>query len=231
VQRRHKSGRDSKSERAPRGDDDQRFPSSSNEVTEDGSTGQHRRHSAKYSDPPRHQSEPLKNNRKALQLLAGWTETFQGQQKDDRSHEQRASGSKHHTRQTHADMSHQRQAIGGGGGGGARRSPSSRMEAQASTNSGPAENGRHALPLDMTWLPALDVPAVIERVGSVPDLRAGNSRSHASKEYGAMSKPASMFDLRPQTRHMPSPQQTYRAPSVETEAESSSADERARERQ
>jgi hypothetical protein len=40
-----------------------------------------------------------------------------------------------------------------------------------------------------------------------------------------MSKPASMFDLRPQKGHMPS--QTYRAPSVETEAESDSAEERA----
>jgi hypothetical protein len=139
------------------------------------------------------------------------------------------------TQQTHADMSHQIPGAGssGGDGGGGRRSPSSRrMKAQAPTNGGTAENGRHALPLDdTTWLPAPAHPAAaaVERVGSVPDLRAGRrrsmSRSHASsREHSAMSKPASMFDPRPQKGHMAS--QTYRAPSVETEAESSSADER-----
>ena len=106
------------------------------------------------------------------------------------------------------------------------------MKAQAPTNGGTAEeNGRHALPLDdTTWLPAPAHPAAaVESVGSVPDLRAGRrrsmSRSHASpREHSAMSKPASTFDPRPQKGHMAS--QTYRAPSVETEAESSSADER-----
>jgi hypothetical protein len=100
------------------------------------------------------------------------------------------------------------------------------MKAQAPTNGGTAENGRHALPLDTTWLPAPAQPAV-ERVGSVPDLRAGRrssmSRNRAPREHSAMSKPASMFDLRPQKGHMPS--QTYRAPSVETEAESSGSDD------
>ena len=229
VQRKQQSGRDSNKERAY---DDQRPLASSNDVKEDGSRSQRHPHSAMHTDPSRHQPEPQENNRKALQLLAGWTESLQGQQKDNRPHEQWASGSRRHTRQTHADM---RPATDGGNGGG--RSPSSRMKAQAGpTNRGPAENGRYALPLDTrTWLPAQVAPAVVERVGSVSDLRAGSrrseSREHASKEHSAMSKPASMFDLRPQTRHMPSPQQTYRAPSVETEAESSSADERERAQQ
>jgi hypothetical protein len=202
------------------------------------SKGQHRQNGGMYPDPSRHQSEPLASNREALQLLAGWTErTLQEQQKNSRLHEQRPLGPPQLARQTHADMSHQRPGAGGGNGGG-RRSPSSRTKAQAPTNGGSAENGRHALPLDTTWLPAAAQPAAAERVGSVPDLRAGGgrsetstSRNHAAKEHGAMSKPASMFDLRPQKRHMPSPRQTYRAPSVETEAEGSSADEREQRQQ
>jgi hypothetical protein len=230
VQRRAKPGRDlSGDERAAREHDDDRSPFLSNYVAGENFRGQHR---AMHPDPSRHQSEPLASNREALQLLAGWTErTLQEQQKNSRLHAQRSLGPPQLTRQTHADMSHQRPAAGGGNGGG-RRSPSSRTKAQAPTNGGTAENGRHALPLDTTWLPAAAQPAAVERVGSVPDLRAGGrsetstSRNHAAKERGAMSKPASMFDLRPQRRHMPSPRQTYRAPSVETEAESSSADER-----
>jgi hypothetical protein len=214
-----------------------RSPFSSNNVAGEHSKGQHRQNGGTHPDSSRHQSEPLASNREALQLLAGWTaRTLQEQQKNSRLHEQRPLGPPQLTRQTHADMSHQRPAAGGGNGGG-RRSPSSRMKAQAPTNGGTAENGRHALPLDTTWLPAAAQPAAVKRVGSVPDLRAGGrsetstSRKHASKEHGAMSKPASMFDLRPQKRHMPSPRQTYRAPSVETEAESSSADEREQQRQ
>ena len=226
VQRRAKPGRHS---RAALEHDNHRPPFPPNNVTEEESRGQNRQHSALFPEPSRHQSEPLASNREALQLLAGWTErTLQEQQKNSRLHEHRPLGPPQLTRAMHADMSHQRPAAGGGNGGG-RRSSSSRMKAQAPTNGGTAENGRHALPLDTTWLPAAAQPAV-EKVVSVPDLRAGSrsetSRNHASREHSAMSKPASMFDLRPQKKHMPSPHQTYRAPSVETEAESSSADER-----
>jgi hypothetical protein len=86
------------------------------------------------------------------------------------------------------------------------------MEAQATANSGNSENRRHALPLDTTWLPPLparkSASAAVEKVSSVPNLRAGNQ---PSRRHGAISKPASMLELRPQT---------YHAPSVETEAES-----------
>jgi hypothetical protein len=86
------------------------------------------------------------------------------------------------------------------------------MEAQATANSGNPENRRHALPLDVTWLPPLparkSASASVEKVSSVPNLRAGNQ---PSRRHGAISKPASMLELRPQT---------YHAPSVETEAES-----------
>lgn len=88
------------------------------------------------------------------------------------------------------------------------------MEAQAAANSGPAENRRHALPLDATWLPPLparaSASAAVEKVSSVPNLRAGR-HSHPVRGQGAISKPASMLELRPQR---------YQAPSVETEAES-----------
>lgn len=231
VQQKRQSGRGgSKDECAPRGHDDHKRSFSSGNGAEEGSRGQH---SAMYPDPSRHQSEPLVSNREALQLLAGWTETLQGQQqRDSRQHEQQTV---HPTRQTQADMS-QQSGGGGGSGGRERRSQSSRMKAQGQTNGRTAENGRHALPLDTTWLPApAESPVVVERVGSLPDLRAGSrsseSRNHASSRgHGAMSKPASMFDLRPQKRHTASPRQTYRAPSAETEAESSSADEREREK-
>jgi hypothetical protein len=86
------------------------------------------------------------------------------------------------------------------------------MEAQATANSGNPENRRHALPLDVTWLPPLparkSASASVEKVSSVPNLRAGNQ---PSRRHSAISKPASMLELRPQT---------YHAPSVETEAES-----------
>jgi hypothetical protein len=89
------------------------------------------------------------------------------------------------------------------------------MEAQRTANSGTAvaENRRHALPLDATWLPPLPARAsasAVEKVRSVPNLRAG---SHPSRfdDAGAISKPASMLELRPQS---------YAPPSVETEAES-----------
>jgi len=288
VQHRRESGGGGK---APRVNDVHKRLVSSNNVTEEDSRGQH---SAMHSDPSRHQSEPLASNQEALQLLAGWTETFPGQQQNSRLREHQASQNNQQqfdyerlpahlkqlrqqmqweqqarqqqrqqhqstqaqqsnpmqlpahlqqqrkeamlqrqqqcqqtqTQQTQADMSHQNPGAGSGGG---RRSPSSRMKAQAPTNGEPAENGRHALPLDTTWSPAPAQAAVVDRVGSVPDLRAGSrststSRNHASREHSAMSKPASMFDLRPQKGHMPS--QTYRAPSVETEAESDSAEER-----
>lgn len=234
VQQRRKSGR---SERAPRAHEDNKRSFSSDNVTEEESRGQHRQHSATYPDPSRHQSEPLASNQEALQSLPEWAERLPAhlqqqvrsrQQIQQRAMQQQRQQPPQPTQQTHADMSHQNPGAGGGGNGGGRRSPSSRMKAQAPTNGGTAENGRHALPLDTTWLPAPAQPAV-ERVGSVPDLRAGRrssmSRNHAPREHSAMSKPASMFDLRPQKGHMPS--QTYRAPSVETEAESSSADERA----
>jgi len=236
VQRRSKSGRDQSNDKSAAHEHDNHIPSLlSNHVTVETPRGQHHQLSAMHPDPSRHQSEPLGSNQEALQLLAGWTErTLQEQQKNSRLHEQQPLGPPQLARQTHADMSHQRPAASGGGGGG-RRSPSSRMKAQALTNGGFAENGRRALPLDTTWSPAAARPAVMERVGSVPDLSAGSrstdSRNHASREHSAMSKPASMFNLRPQKRHMPSPQQTYRAPSVETEAESSSADEREQQRQ
>lgn len=88
------------------------------------------------------------------------------------------------------------------------------MEAQAAANSGPAENRRHALPLDVTWLPPLparaSASAAVEKVSSVPNLRAGR-HSHPVRGQGSISKPASMLELRPQR---------YQAPSVETEAES-----------
>lgn len=76
-----------------------------------------------------------------------------------------------------------------------------------------AENRRHPLPLDATWLPALPArtsASAVEKVSSVPNLRAG---SHPSRfdDAGAISKPASMLELRPQS---------YAPPSVETEAES-----------
>ena len=82
------------------------------------------------------------------------------------------------------------------------------MEAQRT-----ADNRRHALPLDATWLPALPArtsASAVEKVSSVPNLRAG---SHPSRfgDAGAISKPASMLELRPQS---------YAPPSVETEAES-----------
>ena len=82
------------------------------------------------------------------------------------------------------------------------------MEAQRT-----AENRRHALPLDATWVSALPARAsasAVEKVSSVPNLRAG---SHPSRldDAGAISKPASMLELRPQS---------YAPPSVETEAES-----------
>ena len=82
------------------------------------------------------------------------------------------------------------------------------MEAQRT-----AENRRHALPLDATWvsaLPARTSASAVEKVSSVPNLRAG---SHPSRldDAGAISKPASMLELRPQS---------YAPPSVETEAES-----------
>jgi hypothetical protein len=87
------------------------------------------------------------------------------------------------------------------------------MDAQGTANSGPAENRRHALPLDATWLPPLPArtsASAVEKVSSVPNLRAG---SHPSRfdDVGAISKPASMLELRPQS---------YAPPSVETEAES-----------
>lgn len=94
------------------------------------------------------------------------------------------------------------------------RSSRSSMEAQGAANSGTSENRRHALPLDATWLPPLparaSASAAIEKVSSVPNLRAGShpSRSH---DVGAIPKPASMLNLRPQS---------YAPPSVETEAES-----------
>jgi hypothetical protein len=149
------------------------------------------------------------------------------QQRQEAMLQQQRQHQQTQARQTQADMSHQRPGAGSGGG---RRSPSSRMEAQTPTNGESAENGRHALPLDTTWLPAPAQAAAVERVGSVPDLRAGSrststSRDHDSRGHSATSKPASMFDLRPQKGHMQS--QTYRAPSVETEAESDSAEERA----
>lgn len=89
----------------------------------------------------------------------------------------------------------------------------SSMEAQRTANSGPAENRRNALPLDATWLPPLPARAsasAIEKVRSVPNMRAG---SHPPRfdDVGAISKPASMLELRPQS---------YAPPSVETEAES-----------
>ena len=82
------------------------------------------------------------------------------------------------------------------------------MEAQRT-----AENRRHALPLDATWVPALPArtsASAVEKMSSVPNLRAG---SHPSRfdNAGAISKPASMLELRPQS---------YAPPSVETEAES-----------
>jgi hypothetical protein len=86
------------------------------------------------------------------------------------------------------------------------------MEAQATANSGSSESRRHALPLDATWLPPLparkSASAAVEKVSSVPNLRAGNQ---PSRRHSAIPKPASMLELRPQT---------YHAPSVETEAES-----------
>ena len=87
------------------------------------------------------------------------------------------------------------------------------MEAQGAANSGPAKNRRHALPLDATWLPPLPAgtsASAVEKVSSVPNLRAG-SRQSRSHDFGAISKPASMLELRPQS---------YAPPSVETEAES-----------
>ena len=87
------------------------------------------------------------------------------------------------------------------------------MEAQRTANSGTAENGRHALPLDATWLPPLPARAsasAVGKVSSVPNLRAGSQRSRFD-DVGAISKPASMLELRPQS---------YAPPSVETEAES-----------
>lgn len=92
------------------------------------------------------------------------------------------------------------------------RSSHSSMSAQAAANRGSAENGRHALPLDVTWLPPLPArtsapaSASIGKMSSVPNLRAGSN-----DRAGAISKPASMLELRPHT---------YHAPSVETEAES-----------
>lgn len=82
------------------------------------------------------------------------------------------------------------------------------MEAQRT-----AENRRHALPLDAAWVPALPArtsASAVEKVSSVPNLRAG---SHPLRldDAGAISKPASMLELRPQS---------YAPPSVETEAES-----------
>lgn len=100
------------------------------------------------------------------------------------------------------------------------RSSHSGMPAQAAANSGSAENGRHALPLDVTWLPPLPArtsapaSASVGKMSSVPNLRAGSSSS-SNDGVGAISKPASMLELRPHT---------YHAPSVETEAES--ADDR-----
>ncbi|GAB7326087.1 hypothetical protein MBLNU13_g10111t1 [Cladosporium sp. NU13] len=76
-----------------------------------------------------------------------------------------------------------------------------------------AENRRHALPLDATWVPALPARApasAVEKVSSVPNLRAG-SRPSRFGDAGAIPKPASMLELRPQS---------YAPPSVETEAES-----------
>jgi hypothetical protein len=87
------------------------------------------------------------------------------------------------------------------------------MKAQGAANSGSAENRRHALPLDATWLPPLPAgtsASAVEKVSSVPNLRAG-SRQSRSHDAGAISKPASMLNLRPQS---------YAPPSVETEAES-----------
>jgi hypothetical protein len=104
--------------------------------------------------------------------------------------------------EAHVDASDSR-VIGGRSG----------MEAQRTANSRPAENRRHALPLDATWLPPLPArtsASAVEKVSSVPNLRA---RSHPSRfdDVGAISKPASMLELRPQS---------YAPPSVETEAES-----------
>lgn len=88
--------------------------------------------------------------------------------------------------------------------------------AQAAANYGPAgeKKRRHELPLDVTRWPPLPAhaAAAVERVGSLPDLRA---RTQPSGARGAMSKPASMLNLASQDTRRP-----YQAPSVETEAES-----------
>ncbi|KAM0712706.1 hypothetical protein Q7P35_000153 [Cladosporium inversicolor] len=84
------------------------------------------------------------------------------------------------------------------------------MEAQRTANSGTAENRRHALPLDATWLPPLPARASASKVRSVPNMRAGSHQPRFD-DVGAISKPASMLELRPQS---------YAPPSVETEAES-----------
>jgi hypothetical protein len=102
---------------------------------------------------------------------------------------------------------------------GGRPSHSS-MKAQGAANSEPAENRRHALPLDATWLPPLPArtsasASAVEKVSSVPNLRAGSSHQRRSHDVGAISKPASMLELRPQ----------YVSPSVETEAESAEEDQ------
>jgi len=94
------------------------------------------------------------------------------------------------------------QVIGG-------RPSHSGMTAQGAANNGAAEN-RRQLPLDANWLPPLPArtsASAVEKVSSVPNLRAG-SRESRSHDVGAISKPASMLELR------------YAPPSVETEAES-----------
>lgn len=93
------------------------------------------------------------------------------------------------------------------------------MKAQARANDGLTENHRHALPLDVTrWPPLPARTAGVEKVGSVPNLRAG---SQSAEGHSVISKPASMLDLRPGRKS-----QTYHAPSVETEAESAEEKER-----
>jgi hypothetical protein len=79
------------------------------------------------------------------------------------------------------------------------------MKGRRGTNSGTStsENRRHALPPHATWPPPLPV---VEKMSSAPNLRAASGHGD-----GAISKPASMLELRPQT---------YQAPCVETEAES-----------
>lgn len=92
------------------------------------------------------------------------------------------------------------------------------MKAQSSANSGSAaENRRHALPLEESRWSSLPAVSAMGRVVSVPDLRAGAQPANGGR--GAMSKPASMSNLRPRRES-----QTYHPPSVETEAESAEED-------